>query len=96
MTTQIHDLEPEIVALVGASIPKGAGGIGGLITIELVGGLVRSGLDAVVAQYGDQGVALSQAAKSHIRTFVSVNTLKYLQGIVAGMQDLKAMLPSGP
>lgn len=93
MSSHLYDLEPEICALVGHGLPKSAGGAADFITVELVGSLVRMGLDALVSRYGAQGEMLSQAAKTQIRTFVSASTLRYLEGIAAGLQDLKAIVP---
>lgn len=91
MSDCILDLESEIVDQVARQLPKGAG-FGDFVSIELVGSLVRAGLDAIVGRYGDEGVALSQAAKVQIRAFVSANTLRYLEGLVAGLGDLKGGL----
>jgi hypothetical protein len=93
MSMSMYEMEPEITALVAAQLPKSAMGLPDFITPELVGSLVRTGLDALVIQFGAQGEAFTQAWKAQVRTFVSANTLRYLEGLIAGMQDLKASLP---
>ena len=84
------ELQAECCDLVGSRLPKNAvGAIADFVTPEIVGALVRTGLDAAVAQFGGQGKALSQQAKTTIRTFVSSSTLRYLEELIQGLEDLK-------
>jgi hypothetical protein len=84
------ELQTECCELVEARLPKSAlPGISDLITPEVIGALVRTGLDAAVAHFGEQGKTLSQQAKTTIRTFVSSGTLAYLEEVIRGLEDLK-------
>lgn len=87
-----HDqLVAECCDDVASKLPKSAGGLGDLITIELVKSLVRNGLDVAVAQFGDDFEEWAQTKKPQLREVVSANVLAYLEGLFRDMQDLKAV-----